>query len=79
MTQPLRPRFGAKLLTHIKPLPDAGQDRLKTSTDIAGKMLFNFPDRMLGQVLADLGDDVRLYIGMECAAQLGKSSRWSEL
>ena len=38
-------------------------------------MLFNFPDRVLGQVLVYLGDDTCFDIGMECVSQIRKRSR----
>jgi hypothetical protein len=40
-------------------------------------MLFNFPDRMLGQILVDLGDDACFDIGMECVSQVGERFRRS--
>src|SRR5579864_7711184 len=36
------------------------------------QVLFDFPYRMLGQVLVDLGDDESLHIAMEGAAQFGQ-------
>ena len=40
-------------------------------------MLFNFPDRVLGQVLVYLSDDACFDIGMECVSQVRKRSRRS--
>jgi hypothetical protein len=35
-------------------------------------MRLDFADRMLGQVLVDLGNDARLDVVMECVAQIGQ-------
>jgi hypothetical protein len=41
-------------------------------------MLFNFPDRMLGQILVDLSDNACFDVGMECVSQVGEIF-WAEL
>jgi hypothetical protein len=40
---------------------------------IACEMLFDFPDRMLGQVLVYLGNDACFHVGVECVPQISKS------
>src|ERR1700757_4357211 len=41
-------------------------------------MLFNFSDRMLGQILVYLGKNVCLHIGMECVSQFSQRPRRSD-
>src|ERR1019366_7427680 len=40
-------------------------------------MLFNFPDRMLGQILVYLGNNACLHVGVECISQFSESPRRS--
>ena len=41
---------------------------------IAREMLLDFPDRISGQILVNLGNDAGFHVGMECVSQFGQRS-----
>src|SRR5580704_16357913 len=61
LADPARPRFA-------RPAP-------KTGRDSAHQVLLDFVDRLLGEVLVDLGDDVGLDVLVQGLAQVGEGAR----